>query len=117
MAFNEKKYRKCINHLVEQKTSVLLGYPILFAFIGAGAGMLITHKFFHDNLYILVAIIVIGALIGILIGLSYSWEIEMKIQEASLEIEILQELKNQSSNNIAKTIVAIENKPNQSESK
>lgn len=122
MNFNETKYRKCINHLVSLKASIIIGYIIIFALFGTGISFPIMNEFFYDEFYILGIGAGIGAIIGLLIGLSATWKIEMKIQESFWRIDILKELQNQTSianKNIpvAKTVVAIENKSSQPEEK
>ena len=122
MLFNENKYKKGINYLIEQKTSIILGYSILFVCFGAGIGMFLTHKFFNDNLYVIIATTGVGLIIGLLIGCYYAWEIEMKIQEAYWRLDVMQEIKTQTAlanknTPIAKTVVAIENKSNSAEDK
>ena len=115
MYFNENKYRRCIKHLVTLKTLTFLLCFTIFAIIGAEIGILIMNNFFEGKLYIVTMSAIIGAIFGLIFGSSASWEVETKIQEAYWKIDILKELKQQTSlanknTPIAKTIVAIENK-------
>ncbi len=117
MYFNENKYKKCISHLVTLKTCIVLGYMVLFSAICAGIGLIIMQEFFEDQLYVIGISTGIGALLGLIVGLSSTWSVEMKIQEAYWRMDILNEIKTQTSianknTPIAKTVVAIENKQN-----
>ncbi len=116
MNFNESKYKRCISHLVNLKTYTVLGYITLFMAIGIAIGVPLVMEFFKDKPFLLVVPAGIGAFLGLIIGLNSTWRVEMKIQEAYWKIDVLKELKNQTSsanknNPIAKTVVAIENKP------
>ena len=121
MYFNESKYKKCIGHLVAIKTCIVISYIIIFACIGAGVGYPIM-EYLAEDWYVVGIGAGIGAIFGLLIGLFYTWRIEMKIQESYWRIDVLKELTKQtdiSTKNtpVAKTVVAIENKSNQSEQK
>lgn len=110
--FNESKYKKCINHLVEIKISIVLTYLIVFALIGVGVGIPIMLNLTDEFITIVIAG-VIGAIVGLIIGLASTWRVEMKIQEAYWRIDMINEIKKQNSTKntpVAKTVVAIENK-------
>ena len=71
----------------------------------------------EEEWYIVAIAAVIGAILGLMIGLFSTWRIEMKIQESYWKIDVLQELQKQTSianknTPVAKTVVAIENKSN-----
>ena len=116
MYFNENKYKKCIKHLETLKTCILLSYFIIFACIGAGIGIMIMNKFFEGKLYVITISAIFGAIIGLILASSETWDIEMKIQDANWKVDVLKELKQQTTlynkNPIAKTIVSIENNTN-----
>jgi hypothetical protein len=108
--FNENKYKKCVNHLIAIKASIVIGYLAIFALIGAGIGIPIMKQL-TNQWYTIVIASTIGGVLGLIIGLFSTWQIEMKIQEAYWRIDLLNELKKQNSSKsaIAKTVVAIEN--------
>lgn len=116
MSFNEKKYRRCISRLADLKVYVILVCMILLGAVGAGIAYKFRDKMPQEwQVYSTGA--GIGVLIGLLIGLLSIWRIEMKIQESYWRIDVLNELRNQttvatSNKNTpyAKTVVAIENK-------
>ena len=110
--FNEKKYQNCIGHLIGIKASIVIGCLILFAVCGAIIGIPIMNELTHETITIAISA-AIGAIIGLIVGFSSTWRVEMKIQESYWRIDILNELKKQSSvknTPVAKTVVAIENK-------
>lgn len=110
--FNESKYKKCISNLLAIKTSIVISYFVIFAFIGSTIGWAIMYNFTDTVITVVIAGIV-GAILGLIIGLTSTWRIDMKIQEAYWKIDILNELKQQNvskSSPVAKTVVAIENK-------
>lgn len=110
--FNEAKFKKCINHLIEIKVCIVLFFCAVFAVVGIGVGYFLETNVM-DNILVIVISGVIGGIIGILIGAFETWRVEMKIQEANWKIDVLNELKKQSqakNTPIAKTVVAIENK-------
>lgn len=122
MNFNKNKYKKCIDYLISLKTCAVIGYIILFAVAGAIIGFPISQEFFNEELYVVGIAAGIGAVLGLFIGLFSTYGIEMKIQEANWRIDVLDELKTQSSiatknTPVAKTVVAIENKQNPTEQK
>lgn len=121
MYFNEEKYKKCIHHLIAIKICIIISFIIIFMCAGAGAGYPIMKSMNGDWRPITVAI-AIGFVIGFIMGLFSTWEIEMKIQEAYWNIDVIRELKKRNelaSKNapIAKTVVAIENKQLSSDKK
>lgn len=91
--FNEGKYKKCINHLISAKVTIIVLYTIVFLAIGGTAGYAIDI----DTSGMIVGAIV-GGIIGIIIGISSTWRIEMRIQEAYWRIDSLNELKNSNVN-------------------
>ena len=114
MNFNESKYKKCINHLIRIKILIVISYLIIFGCIGIGIGIPITKQL-NQEWYIIAICAGVSAIIGLILGLYSTWGIEMKIQEAYWKIDMLDELKKQTtlgnkSTPIAKTVVAIENK-------
>ena len=71
----------------------------------------------EEDWYVVAIAAAIGAILGLMIGLFSTWKVEMKIQESYWKIDMLHELQKQTSiatKNIpvAKTVVAIENKSN-----
>ena len=113
MNFNEKKYKNCINHLIDIKTFIIISYVIIFTCIGIGIGLPLMQKF-GNKWYIISLSTGISFIFGLLLGLSSVWRVEMKIQEAYWKIDVMNELKKQSDlynkkSPIAKTVVAIEN--------
>ena len=117
MYFNENKYRRCISHLINLKTYIVLGYIILLTIIGIAIGIPIVLEFFANKKFLIAVFAGIGSFLGLIIGLSSTWTVEMKIQEAYWKIDTLNELKNQTAianknTPVAKTVVAIENKQN-----
>ena len=116
MYFNESKYKGCINHLIAIKAFIVISYLIIFALLGGSIGYPIM-KYTNDEYYIIIISSIVGGVLGLLIGLFSTWRIEMKIQEAYWHIDVLNELKKQTSianknTPVAKTVVAIENKSN-----
>ena len=115
-SFNERRYKRCILHLVTAKITIVLVLIIIFFFLGASAGIGAMYVFKAPKNELLFAGIGagIGAFIGLILGINSTWKIEMQIQEAYWRIEMLDEIKKQSLSNrnapIAKTVVAIENK-------
>ena len=111
--FNESKYKKCINHLIAIKVSVIIFYILAFALIGAGIGIIIMNEIAKTWTPVIIGAST-GALIGLILGVFSTWRIEMKIQESYWRIDVLNEIKRNSeiknNNPIAKTVVAIENK-------
>jgi hypothetical protein len=110
--FNENKYKKCINHLIGIKTSIVIVYMMILAVIGGIVGFALMEEITKAPITIIIAVLV-GLVIGLIIGLCSIWRVEMKIQEAYWRIDILKELKKQNSSKgapIAKAIVSIENK-------
>lgn len=116
MYFNEVKYKKCIGHLIAIKTCIVISYIIIFACIGAGIGYPIM-EYLDEGWYVIAIGAGIGALIGLIFGLFSTWRVEMHIQESYWKIDVLNELLKQTSianknTPVAKTVVAIENKSN-----
>ena len=121
MYFNEVKYKKCINHLIAIKACIVISYLIIFAFIGGAVGYPIMEVM-DEDWYVIGIAAVVGAVIGLIIGLFSTWKIEMRIQESYWRIDVIKELQKQTSianknTPVAKTVVAIENKPNPTDKK
>ena len=114
MYFNENKYKKCIGHLIAIKTTIVICYLLIFTLIGGAIGYPIMVEI-HEEWYVIVIAAVIGSIIGLIIGICSTWRVEMKIQEAYWNIDVINELQKQTSianknTPVAKTVVAIENK-------
>lgn len=117
--FNENKYKKCIGNLLAIKTSIIISYFVIFAFIGSAIGWVIMYNFLKEAIYVVVIGGIVGAILGLIIGLTSTWRIDMKIQESYWKIDMLNELKKQNDSKgapVAKTVVAIENKQTPKES-
>jgi uncharacterized membrane protein required for colicin V production len=112
--FNENKYKKCINHLIGIKTSIVIFSLVIFAILGGFVGFALMQEFTNEVMTVVISAIV-GAIVGIILGLFSTWRVEMKIQEAYWRIDTLNELKKQNSQKnapIAKAVVSIKNNQN-----
>lgn len=109
--FNDEKYKKCINHLIERKYLILLSYIIIFSCIGLGIGFPIMLELVHNYTPVIVGVIC-GFFSGLYLGLNSIWKVELKIQELYWKSEMLEEIKKYNSNKslpMAKTVVLVEN--------
>lgn len=111
--FNENKYKKCIKHLIDIKTTIIIAYTAIFTLIGVGIGVpIMMYKI--NAVAVVIFTTAIGALMGLCLGLSVTWKIEMRIQEAYWKIDMLNESKKcseqKNDNPVSKTIISIENK-------
>ena len=124
MYFNENRYKQCIKHLIDLKFFVILLYIALLACIGMGCAYLsIKYTNILDHIkepwQVYTIMSVCGGVIGLFTGALSTWSIEMMVQEAYWKIDVIHELKNQTTiatttknTPFAKTVVAIENKQN-----
>lgn len=119
MYFNEKKFKNCIDYLICFKYFIIVCCILLLACTGIVIATYTMNNteilnYIKEKWLVYTLFSATGAICGLLISFFLTWIIEMKIQESNWKMDILNELKTQSSiasknTPISKTIVSIKN--------